>query len=149
MDTEEAKLAENTPSGEMMADGLPKILPPYENGIFQAVLTLPEAHDALARYRDTISAITKAKGGIAVANETLLTISQDANERARYRSRRIWLQDREHERAVALKEGRAEMRAEYEPLLASKDAEIASKDAEIASKDAEIAALRAKLNEGQ
>ena len=97
------------------------------------------------RYRDTISAITKAKGGIAVANETLITISQDANERARYRSRRIWLQDREHERAVALKEGRKEAQAVYEPIIASKDAEIANKDVEIANMAAEIAALRARL----
>ena len=46
---------------------------------------------------------------------------------------RIWLQDREHEKAVALKEGfgkgreegRKETRAEYESLLAVRDAEIA------------------------
>jgi len=37
----------DTPSGDILSDGLPKILPPYENGVFQAVLTLPEAHDAL------------------------------------------------------------------------------------------------------
>ena len=111
-------------------------------------------HDS--NYSQIIDEITKAKEGIAVAKNTLVTISQDANERARFRSRRIWLQDREHEQAVARKEGRkegraegrAEARTEYEPLLANMTAEIATKDAEIATKDAEIAALRAKLNEG-
>ncbi|MCL2159683.1 MAG: hypothetical protein FWH48_09775, partial [Oscillospiraceae bacterium] len=55
------------------------------------------------------------------------------------------LQDREHERAVALKEGRKEAQAVYEPIIASKDAEIANKDVEIANMAAEIAALRARL----
>ena len=32
---------------DILPDGLPRILPPYENGIFQAILTLPEAHVAL------------------------------------------------------------------------------------------------------
>jgi len=32
---------------ELHADGLPKILPAYENGVFQAMLTLPEAEEAL------------------------------------------------------------------------------------------------------
>ena len=124
-------------------------------------------------YSQVIAEITKEKEGIAVARDTLLTISQNADERARFRSRRIWLQDREHEQAVARKEGRKEGReegrkeghaegrkegraegrkevhAEYEPLIATKDAEIATKDAEIANMAAEIAALRAKLSEGQ
>jgi len=100
-------------------------------------------------YSQVIAEITKVKEGINVARDTLLTISQNADERARYRSRRIWLQDREHEQAVArkegreegLKEGREETRAEYELLLASKDAELKSMAAE-------IAALRSKSNEG-
>ena len=102
-------------------------------------------------YSQVIANITKEKEGIAVARDTLLAISQNADERARFRSRRIWLQDREHEQAVArkeglkegreegLKEGREEGRAEYEPL-------IAHKDIEIANMTAEIAALRAKLS---
>ena len=47
--------------------------------------------------------------------------------------------DVQETRRIARKEGRDETRAEYEPLLASKDAELANKDAE-------IAALRAQLN---
>ena len=98
-------------------------------------------------YSQVITEITREKGGIAVARDTLLTISQNADERARFRSRRIWQQDREHEQAVARKEGlkegreeareegREEARAEYEPL--------------IATMTAEIAALRVKLNAGQ
>ena len=81
-----------------------------------------------SKYSDIITEITEMKEGIAVAKKTLLSISQNPEERARFRSRRIWLQDREHEQAVARKEGREEAReearAEYEPLLASKDAEI-------------------------
>ena len=57
-------------------------------------------------YNHAIAEITKVKEGIAVARDTLLTISQDADERARFRSRRIWLQDREHEQAVARKANR-------------------------------------------
>ena len=101
------------------------------------------------KYSGIIDGIIKRKEGVAVARETLFSISQNPDERARFHSRRKWLQDREHERAVALKEGREEARKEYEPQLASKDAELASKDAELASMAAEIAALRAKLNEGQ
>ena len=85
------------------------------------------------RYSGVIDGIMKKKEGIAVARETLMNISQNPDERARFRSRRIWLQDREHEKAVALKEGfgkgreegRKETRAEYESLLAVRDAEIA------------------------
>ena len=39
---------------DILPDGLPRILPPYENGVFQAVLTLPEAHIALG---DVVAAI--------------------------------------------------------------------------------------------
>jgi len=99
-------------------------------------------------YRRVISEIAKTKEGIAVANETLQQISQNPDERARYRSRRIALLDREHDLAAA----RADVREEYEPIIAQKDVEIADKvakiagkDAEIAGKDAEIEALRAQL----
>ena len=57
-------------------------------------------------------------------NRDLVSISQNPDERARFLSRRICLQDREHEQAVAREEGREETRTEYEPLLAAKDAEI-------------------------
>ena len=77
-----------------------------------------------------------------MANEVLQSISQDPDERARYRSRRIWLRDREHEYAVMKEEGRREAYAEYEQLLANRDAEIANMKAELANKDAELKALR-------
>jgi hypothetical protein len=102
--------------------------------VFYALANKPE-------YSGIIGEITKKKEGIAVANETLQSISQNPNERARFRSRRRWLQDREHELAVATEA----VRAEYEPLLAGKDAEIAGKDAEIASQAAVIAGKDAAI----
>ena len=93
------------------------------------------------KYKGIIDEIAKTKEGIAVATEVLQSISQNPDERARYRSRRIWQRDREHDEAVA----RNEVRREYEPLLAKKDAEIAKKDAEIAKKDAEIAHMHAEV----
>jgi len=89
-----------------------------------------------------------------VANEVLQGISQNPDERARFRSRRIWLQDREHEHAVWKEEGRQEGRqegrlegrqeasAEYESLISDKDAKLADKDALIAE-------LMAQLNKYQ
>ena len=98
-------------------------------------------------YSKVIAEITKVKEGIALARDTLLTISQNADERARFRSRRIWLQDREHEQAVARKEGRAEGHAEG---LAEGRAEArAEYELLLESMTVEIAALRAKLGEGQ
>ena len=93
------------------------------------------------KYSGILTEIIKQQEGIAVANEVLLNISQNPDERARFRSRRIWLQDREHEQAVWTEE----VRAEYEPLLANKDAEIASHKAEIASNKAEIASNKAEI----
>ena len=97
------------------------------------------------QYSEVIIGLTKKMEGIAVAYNALLSISQDADERARYHSRRMWEQDREHEQAVAREEGRKEVRTKYEPLLARKDAEIADKDAKLADKDAEIADKDSKL----
>jgi predicted transposase/invertase (TIGR01784 family) len=93
-------------------------------------------------YSGVIAEIVKTKEGIAVANDTLLNISQSPEERAHFRSRRIWLQDREHERAVWRDEAYNDARAEYEPLLASKDAAIAEQAALIAE-------LRAQLSKKQ
>ena len=69
--------------------------------VFFALADKPE-HGAL------IAEITKQTEEIAVAYETLIGISQSPEERARFRSRRKWLQDREHEHAVWKDEGRAE-----------------------------------------
>ena len=38
---------EKNPQKDILEDGLPRILPPHENGVFKAVLTLPEAKAAL------------------------------------------------------------------------------------------------------
>ena len=108
------------------------------------------------RYNEVIVGLTKMEEGIAVAYNALLNISQDADERARFHSRMMWLQDREHEQAVAreegfekgreegLEKGREYTRAEYKPLIALKDAEIANKDAEI-----EALRERIRMQEGQ
>ena len=107
--------------------------------VFFALANKPE-------YSDTLTAITNAVEGIAVANETLQHISQSPEERAHFRSRRIWQRDREHEQAVWKDEGRDEMRAVYEPIIVDKNAELADKNAELADKDAKIAELNAKLD---
>ena len=109
------------------------------------------------KYREIIAEIIKYQEGIAVANEVLQGISQNPDERARFRSRRIWLQDREHEHAVWKEEGRQEGRkegrlegrqeasAEYESLIADKDDKLADKDAKLADKDAKLADKDTKL----
>ena len=95
------------------------------------------------RYGRIITEITNTMEGIAVASDTLLHISQNPDERVRYHNRRKRMQDEEHKHAVWTDE----VRAEYEPLLANKDAEIANSKAEIASKDTEIASNKAALAE--
>jgi dsDNA-specific endonuclease/ATPase MutS2 len=60
------------------------------------------------RYAETVEQILKRREGISVANAMLQTISQDEFERARFHSRRMALQDAEHNRAIAIKEGRSE-----------------------------------------
>jgi predicted transposase/invertase (TIGR01784 family) len=67
-------------------------------------------------YSELIAELTKHWEGIAVAYDTLVNISQNPDERARFLSRRKWLETREHERLTwkdeGLAEGRAEGRAE-------------------------------------
>jgi hypothetical protein len=90
----------------------------------------------------------------------LTSISTDENERARFRSRRIWQRDREYEigfinskwekivadnkKSLADKD---KSLADNKKSLADKDKSIADKDKSIADKDAMIADLRAKLDE--
>ena len=69
--------------------------------VFFALADKPE-------HKELIEEITRRTEEIAVAFETLVGISQSPEERARFRSRRIWMQDREHEHAVWKDEGRAE-----------------------------------------
>jgi predicted transposase/invertase (TIGR01784 family) len=97
--------------------------------VFFALANRPE-------YRGTVMEISKTSEGIAVADAMLLGISQDADERARLHSHKMWLMDRMHERAVwreeaeaarqeGREEGREQVRAEYDSLIAEKDALIA------------------------
>jgi hypothetical protein len=112
--------------------------------------------------RDAINEILKRKEGIYVAYEMLTSISTDENERARFRSRRIWQMDRDHEIAVAHEKARLEFEkviadkdksladkdkslADKDKSLADKEAALADKDAALADKDAEIARLRTLL----
>jgi hypothetical protein len=79
-----------------------------------------------------INEILKRKEGICVAYEMLTSISADENERARFRSRRMWQMDREHEIAS--------VNYKWEKIVADKDKTLAEKDALIAE-------LQAKLGE--
>ena len=102
--------------------------------VFFALADKPE-------YSALIAEITKQTEEIAVAYETLVSISKSPEERSRFRSRRIWLQDREHEHAVWKDEGRAEGLAEGEQSANQKWQSV------VADKDALIAELRARLGE--
>ena len=51
-------------------------------------------------YYGLLNEIIENKEAILMVQESLNSISMDENERARYRSRRIWELDREHEQAV-------------------------------------------------
>jgi type II secretory pathway component PulF len=53
-----------------------------------------------------------------VAKEILETISQNAEERAHYHSRKMWQQDREHDLAIARNEGHKKGRNEGAQELA-------------------------------
>jgi hypothetical protein len=55
---------------------------------------------------EIVEKIMKRREGISVANSMLRTISQDEYERARFHSRKMALQDAEHNRVVTLKEGK-------------------------------------------
>ncbi|MDR1299841.1 MAG: Rpn family recombination-promoting nuclease/putative transposase [Oscillospiraceae bacterium] len=72
-----------------------------------------------------VEKIMKLREGISVANTMLRTISQDEYERARFHSRKMALQDAEHNRVTALKEGRAEVLDAFEMFGA--DPELMSK----------------------
>ncbi|MDR1440202.1 MAG: PD-(D/E)XK nuclease family transposase [Clostridiales bacterium] len=94
------------------------------------------------RSREVINKILGRKEGISVAYQMLTSISTNEDERARFRSRRIWQQDREHEMAAAI----IGEREKWVPIVAEKDAALADKDAIIADdkialadKDAAIA----------
>ena len=108
--------------------------------------------------RESIAGIAKAKEGIAVAYDTLLSISASADERARYLSRRMWLQDQEHVRVVMREEGLEEGRKEgleegreegYQKARLEYEAKSAAKDAEIEALRALLRAQSENKSEGQ
>ena len=74
---------------------------------------------------DIIKQIIKEREAIKVADTMLRDISQDEYERARFHSRKMALHDAEHNRAVALKEGRVEQGKEtaYEMFIDGKNIE--------------------------
>jgi predicted transposase/invertase (TIGR01784 family) len=57
------------------------------------------------RYTELLDQIVSRREGIYVANTMLNTISQDKRERALFHSRKMAMQDAEHNRAIVLKEG--------------------------------------------
>ena len=62
-----------------------------------------------SKYSEIIEKILKKREGISVANEMLHTISQDEFERARFHSRKMALQDAEHNRVTTIKQWRSEI----------------------------------------
>ena len=84
-----------------------------------------------------------------MAKELLQSISKNENERAKFRARRKFQMDNEHNLIVARDEGRDEGRDEerkiWESVVAEKDAEISDKNVKIAEKDTEINKLREQL----
>jgi predicted transposase/invertase (TIGR01784 family) len=59
-------------------------------------------------YKSLIAALSDVKEEVNMANNLLMSISQDEIQQAHYRSRRIFERDMEHNYAVSRKEGRAE-----------------------------------------
>jgi predicted transposase/invertase (TIGR01784 family) len=57
------------------------------------------------KHRELISEIANKKGEINLATRLLSSISKDEDERARYHSRRIYMMDMEHTKAVYREEG--------------------------------------------
>jgi hypothetical protein len=75
-----------------------------------------------------VEKIMKVREGISVANSMLRTISQDEYERARFHSRKMALQDAEHNRVTAIKEGEKKVFDAFEAFGA--DPELISRVAE-------------------
>ena len=66
------------------------------------------AHANKPRHRTLMGKIIAAREGIKVAYDLLTNISQDADERARFRARRKFQMDLEHSRIVSFEEGKRE-----------------------------------------
>ena len=80
------------------------------------------AYAADDKHASLITEIIKVKKEIAMAKELLTNISQDAIERAHFRSRRKWQMDMDHTISVTRDEGRAEGRAEGRQLERTENA---------------------------
>ena len=101
-------------------------------------------------YYNLIKEIAKKREGIKVAQEVLTTISQDEHERARYRSRRIWEQDRECERVLrerenALREQEMQEMALREQKITFNEQEMALREQDIALKEQDIALKKQEI----
>jgi predicted transposase/invertase (TIGR01784 family) len=66
------------------------------------------AYGGDSEYLDLMNGLEGVRKEIKMARELLSTISQDENERARFRSRRMFQMDMEHDRAVTRDEARGE-----------------------------------------
>jgi len=117
-------------------------------------------------HRDRINDIIKEKEEIGMAATLLQEISKNEQERARYRSRKMYQTDMDSDRLTSEEIGEIRATEKWQvvvadkdeiiadknaiiigknAIIADKDAEIADKDAEIANKDSVIASLRAQL----
>jgi predicted transposase/invertase (TIGR01784 family) len=64
------------------------------------------------KYREVIRGITSARKEISMASELLASISQNETERARFRARKKWRSDYNHNMIMSRREGLAEGKAE-------------------------------------
>jgi len=93
--------------------------------------------------RSKINDIIREKEEIAMASAILQEISQNEDEKALFRSRKMAEMDMFHNKSVFEKV--KNMLAESEAKHADKDAKLADKDAIIANRDAKLADQGAKL----
>jgi predicted transposase/invertase (TIGR01784 family) len=121
------------------------------------------AHANKRKYRVLVSEIIAAKEEISMAYDLLTKISRNADERARFRARRKFEMDLQHDKIVASEQGEIKGRLEESEkwqkvveqkdatlaktlgVLADKDDAIAKTLGVLADKDAEIARLRKLL----
>jgi predicted transposase/invertase (TIGR01784 family) len=94
------------------------------------------------RYKNLLRELITSKEEIRMATEVLTNISKDDRERARFRSRKMFLMDREHDLAVARKEGRKEERIEVARNMLRRNRPINEIAEDTSLSRAEIEALR-------
>jgi hypothetical protein len=77
----------------------------------------------MPKYREKLNKVIETKEALQMAGELLMSVSQDEHERARLRSRRMFLTDLASDMAtsrdIGRREGRAEGRQEIIDLLKS------------------------------